>query len=699
MTDPYADNQSAPASVPQPGPLHVLGSPDSKLSFSQINELKTEGVFLRKSDSPGKFMIRIRIPGCELTADQAREVAFVAYEYGHGIVDVTRRAGLQVQGLDTQRVAKAVERLEAVGLSTKRTGWHSVRNIYCHPLSGIDPDEVFDTRELCVTLSERFVANESFRNLTHKFNVALNGSSRLAISYWLQDLCFLAVRGDDGDVGFRVLIGGRQGESPSLARHLPVLIEPEHVPEVAERLVEIYREHAPKYAEAGRRFDTVVDALGLNELQRLLEEGLDHPLIPCVAEPPTPVAYDDLVGWFSERKQGFWAMGLAVPVGRMSWEQLEAISVAAKRWGNGTLRTTQEMGIVVPGIKEAFRDSAATEVGRVGLSPFADTQTRNIYACTGRQFCSLAITETKRHALRLIDELRRKMLTLHGIRIHMSGCNSGCMQHMSADIGLKGVRVRRMLGTREGFDVYLGGGIAGRVHLARPYRMGVDVEQLPQVIEEIVREYYVKHRPGYTFTAYWREVLRHHEAKQVQEGEYVPPTWVCEACNYRHRGEDPPVFCPECAALRRHFARDEREQSEETTLPAPTNPIESDADSFDDEVPMDEIVQVVQQPQLVGIDRVKKAAETLVDWLRQAENTSSQQQRKSRGRPRDPEIARRDRLIRRLVREQPHLGHTDVAKIVSERLERDITTHMVRNALKRGGQTRGSKETLSSDPF
>jgi nitrite reductase/ring-hydroxylating ferredoxin subunit len=176
-------------------------------------------------------------------------------------------------------------------------------------------------------------------------------------------------------------------------------------------------------------------------------------------------------------------------------------------------------------------------------------------ACTGKQFCNIAVTETKGHAFQLIEALRTKHLALHGIRIHMSGCPSACAQNHTADIGLKGVRVKRLLGTREGFDVFLGGGLAGQIHLAIPYRLGVDVDQLPQVIEEVVGEFYLRHQPGQTFSAYWRERLRDEEAKKTGDKDYALPTWVCEGCDHHHIGEDPPVYCPKCAGLRRLFAR------------------------------------------------------------------------------------------------------------------------------------------------
>ncbi len=155
-------------------------------------------------------------------------------------------------------------------------------------------------------------------------------------------------------------------------------------------------------------------------------------------------------------------------------------------------------------------------------------------------------------------------------------------QHFTADIGLKGVRVRRLIGTREGFDVYLGGGIAGQVHMGLPYKLGVDVDQLPTLVENVVSEYYLKHRSGQTFSTYWREKLHVAEADKVGDEDYQVPVWLCEACEYKHNGEDPPVFCPSCAGLRRNFARLEEgvsvtsddEQAEET------NPVRDDGFVF-----------------------------------------------------------------------------------------------------------------------
>jgi nitrite reductase/ring-hydroxylating ferredoxin subunit len=180
----------------------------------------------------------------------------------------------------------------------------------------------------------------------------------------------------------------------------------------------------------------------------------------------------------------------------------------------------------------------------------------------------------------LLAKLRAKQTQLEGIRIHMSGCPSSCAQHFTADVGLKGVRVRRLMGTREGFDVFLGGGIGGEVRMALPYKLGVDVDQLPTLIEHVVAEYYLRHQPGETFSLYWRQRLREEAAAKVGADDYKPPLWICEGCRHRHLGEDPPIFCPSCAGLRRAFARIDEEPSPDERQGGPALEAQARPDGF-----------------------------------------------------------------------------------------------------------------------
>ncbi len=554
-------------------------TPMGDIETPDLERMKWYGFFYRKRDKPGRYMNRIRITAGELTSDQAREIAAIAYEHGHGIVDVTTRANLQVQGLGIEHLPEVAERLGAVGLTSKQTGHDNVRNVFAHPFAGVLPDELIDTRQLCRDVTALFVDSREYSDLPRKFNVCLNGTAEHSVHFWTQDLSFLARR-VGREVLFQVLVAGTQGQNPHLAWHLPVLVHPDQVVAVTAAMLDLFRARGSRERRHQARLRYLVERIGIETVKAFVEERVPLRPWPDLPAPAPAARNDDLVGWFPQAQPDRWTMGLCVPLGRLSWRQLEAVAVLAKRWGAGRLRTTHEQGLAVIDVPGGFRDAAATDAAAVGLSMHADTLARNTVACTGTQFCNIAVTETKGAMFRLVDTLRQRTLALHGIRIHMSGCPSSCAQHFTADIGLKGVRVRRLVGTREGFDVYLGGGVAGDVHLGLRYKLGVDVDQLPLVIEEVVNEYYVRHRAGQTFSAYWRAKLREAEAAKVGEEEYRPATWVCERCEYRHLGEDPPVFCPGCAGVRRLFARLEPGSGEPVAASGETPPPRGDGFVF-----------------------------------------------------------------------------------------------------------------------
>lgn len=529
-------------------------TPMKEIAAPDLERMKWYGFFYRERDHPGRYMNRIRITAGELTSAQAREVAAIAYEYGHGIVDVTTRANLQVQGIGIRHVPAVADRLAAVGLTSKQTGHDNVRNVFGHPFSGVLADELIDTRGLCRAVTELFIGNRDYADLPRKFNICLNGAAEHSLHFWTQDLAFLACR-SGREVFFQVLVGGNQGQQPHLAWRLPVLVRPEQVVDVTRALLDLFRRAGSRDAHDRARLRYLIDRIGPDGVLEALAERVPVQIWPELDGPGPASRHDDLVGWFRQRDPGLWTMGLCVPLGRLAWKQLEAVALLAGRWAGGRLRTTHEQGIAVIDVPDGFREAAATDAAGAGLSVYADTLDRNTVACTGAQFCNIAVTETKGTMFRLMETLRQRNVALHGIRIHMSGCPASCARHFTADIGLVGVRVARLVGAREAFDIYLGGGVAGDIHLGLRYRLGVDADQLPLVIEEIAKEYYLKHRPGQTFSDYWRARLREAQAADVGEDDYRPATWVCERCAYRHLGEDPPVFCPGCAGVRRLFAR------------------------------------------------------------------------------------------------------------------------------------------------
>ncbi|HUY88181.1 MAG TPA: Rieske 2Fe-2S domain-containing protein [Pirellulales bacterium] len=558
----------------------AAGTAMKDIDQADLERMKWYGFFYRKRDAPGRYMNRIRVTAGELTAAQAKAVAHLAYEFGHGVIDVTTRANLQVQGLDIRHLPKVSERLQRVGLTSKQTGHDNIRNVFGHPFSGLMPGELIDTRQLCHDITAIFLDSREYSDLPRKMNICLNGTPHHSAHFWTQDISFLATRTPQGEAAFHLLIAGTQGQTPHLARRLPVFVRLEQTVEVTRALLDLFRAKGLREKRNAARFCFLVDDIGPEGVLAWLDERLPFRLERSTEQPSPASAYDELIGWFHQREGQLWTMGLNAPLGRLSWRQLEGLAILSAKWGDGRLRTTHEQGIAVVNIPAQFKNAAAIDAAALGLSVHADSFDRNSMACTGSQFCNIAVTETKGHMFQLLEKLRKKKVQLEGIRIHMSGCPSSCAQHFTADIGLKGVRVRRLVGTREGFDVFLGGGIGGQIEMGRPYRLGVDVDQLPNVIEEVVADYYLHHRPGETFSAYWRERLPADEGVKTADGDYRPPIWVCENCQHRHVGIDPPVFCPGCAGLRRFFARLDEESGASPSGPASKAQTHARSDGF-----------------------------------------------------------------------------------------------------------------------
>ena len=531
-------------------------TPMADIAEADLERMKWYGIFYRKRVEDGLYMIRVRVPGCELTSPQARALAEVA-RIGYAIIDVTTRGNVQIQGYKISDLPGVLARLEAVGLTCRQTGHDNVRNVMTHPWAGLDPAEVVDVRPLCRKLTDVFLGDRELSSLPRKFNVAADGRALPAPHCWTQDTSFVAARRPFGAVAYRWLLAGTQGQNPRIAWTAPVFVTEEQAPAVLRASLLVFKEEGPREKRDKARLRYLIEQIGVDGFLERVEAKLGYKLDRTDEPVPPPHEAEDFVGWFRQKQADLWALGVNVPLGRITPEQLAGLAELAEKHGDGTLRTAYDQGIVVPDIPTDRKSAAVRSLNRLGLEHEADTVSRNIIACTGRQFCNIAVSETKGHAFALMDKLRAKGVKLAGIKINMSGCPSSCAQTYLGDIGLKGVRVRRKTGTCDGFDVFLGGGVHESVELAILYRKGVDTEQLPELIEELVRTYDRESDGDQTFSRFWRQRMNtsRHFPFATAEEDYRPDVWLCERCGHKHAGEDPPVFCPHCATLRRNFVR------------------------------------------------------------------------------------------------------------------------------------------------
>lgn len=528
------------------------GTSYDKISDDDLQRLKWYGVFWRKHDR-NRYMLRVRIPACEMTAPQARALAFAAYEAGHEIVDITTRGNIQIQGLTIEKIPKVIAALERTGLTSKQTGLDNIRNVMSHPLAGLDLAELIDTREAARAVTALFLDNRDLADLPRKFNIVFNGRADNAAHDWTQDIAWLAAYGPDGDVGYRLLVGGMQGQTPHAGWHLPVFVLPDQVCAVTASILHLFREQGSRSARRNQvRFRFLVERLAAGGVLDTIEQRLGYSLMRFADPPPPPEQVESFVGWFPQRQPGRWAVGVAVPMGRLTWQQFEGLAILAREHGDGTLRTSPDQNLILPGVRGADRTALGTALAALGLAFEADSLTRQIVACTGKQFCSLALTEAKGYGLQLLEDLRRRHVELYGIRIAISGCANACAQHHTSDIGLRGVRVRQGIRAADAFDIYLGGGAGRTVTLARLYQKGVPVKRIADTLDRIVREFYQQRAGNETFSAYWQRILAEREPEVILPEEI--PTWHCGTCGYDHTGASPPGFCPRCAGVKRQFA-------------------------------------------------------------------------------------------------------------------------------------------------
>ncbi len=513
--------------------------------------MKWYGVFWRKSDQD-RYMLRVRIPACEMTCAQTRVLALIAHESGHEIVDVTTRGNIQIQGLTIDKVPKVIDALSRAGLTSKQTGLDNIRNVTSHPFAGFDPLEVIDTRALARAVTALFIDDRALADLPRKFNIAFNGRPHHSPHDWTQDIAWLGTYGPDSSAGFHLLLGGTQGPGPRLGWRLPVFVRPVQVTEVTLRILQIFQEMGSRSARRNQvRFRYLVESLGPDQVLHEIEKRLGYALMRFPTPPPAPEQLESFIGWFPQREPDLWAVGIAIPMGRLTWQQFDGLATLSARYGDGTIRTSCDQNLVLAGVRADHKEALGLDLGGLGLSFEADSLARQTVACTGKQFCNVALTEAKGYALQMIEELRRRQLELYGIRIAVSGCNNACAQHHTADIGLRGIRVRKGSIVVDAFDIYLGGGIGKSIVLGILYQKGVPFTRIPDTLESIVREFYRGRVNDETFSAYWQRVLTDREPETVLPEEV--PSWRCANCGYDHVGQSPPGFCPRCAGVKRQF--------------------------------------------------------------------------------------------------------------------------------------------------
>jgi len=441
------------------------------------------------------FMLRVRIPNGLLTAAQAAEVAALARRYGRGLVDVTVRQNLQLHWLEAETLPDLLQRLGAVGLTSQAACGDTPRNLTGCPLAGVDPTEYADASPLLLELNRALLEGADYYNLPRKFKLCISGCRQWCPNPEINDAAFTALPPSAAaeGVGFGLWVGGGLSTAPRLAQPLPVRVEWNEVVPVALALASLFRDSAELRENRGRarlKFLFLRHGWTNERFRAELEHRLGFRLRDA-ALPMAPAAeFRDHLGLHPQRQPGLWYAGLSVLRGRLSADQLEAVAEAAGRWGGGAVRATAMQNLVLSHVPEAQRAALAVHLERWQLPLAASSFRRGVMSCTGKEFCKLAVTETKSFAATLVEEMERRLPEFPlPLRINLNGCPNSCGQHWIADVGLQGTRVKTAAGPADGFDVYLGGGLGEGARLARRTLGRVQASELPERLEALLRHF------------------------------------------------------------------------------------------------------------------------------------------------------------------------------------------------------------------
>ena len=456
------------------------------------------------------FMLRVRIDGGQLSSEQLRVISDISVKYARGTADVTDRQNIQLHWIEIESVPAIWEALEGVGLSTTEACGDTPRVILGCPLAGLDSDELIDATPEIAAISDKFIGDPSLSNLPRKFKSSISGCAAQCTHHEINDIAFAAVRHQEtGEVGYDLWVGGGLSTNPMIAKRLGAFVRPGQVPEVWKAVCEVFRDYGYRRLRHRARIKFLIADWGAEKFREVMEkEYLGYAL----ADGPAPVNVDsgarDHIGVHRQR-DGLSYVGFAPRVGRVNGELLAAIATLAERYGSGRVRTTAEQKMVILDVPDASVDGLVAELDALGLPAKPSVFRRHTMACTGIEFCKLAIVETKSRASTLIDELERRLPDFHApVTINVNGCPNSCARIQTADIGLKGSLVTDASGNQvEGFQIHLGGtltgGDASGSGFGRKVRgLKATAEELPDYVERVLRRYDAARSDGETFAAW-----------------------------------------------------------------------------------------------------------------------------------------------------------------------------------------------------
>ncbi len=513
------------------GPEGIYSTP------GEIERLKWVGLYPQRQGGDA-FMLRIKVPGGQLRADQLRAIGVVADAFAEGpedsevfgnrYADLTTRQDIQLHWIRIEDVPRIWQRLFDVGVTTLQACGDSSRNVTCCPVAGVDATEVFDAYPVARAISDFFTGNREYANLPRKFKIGVTGCVEDCARVEINDIGLWPARADDGTVGFNVLAGGGLSDGERMGSDLDVFVVPGDAVELCRAIAQTFGELGNRENRGLARMRYLVQELGPEGFRAAVAERTALELAPAGIELTTAFRGDH-VGVFAQRDGRFY-VGCSVPVGRMRGIELIELARLAVTFGDGSIRLGTDQNFVLTGIREDRLEELLAEELMVKYTPFPGPFERGVVACTGSEFCRFALVETKERAVKLARHLDARLAagglspvpvsfgprsgTLRSsqgpragvIRMHLSGCSASCAQPQIADIGLRGEVAHVGEHLVEGLDIGLGGSLGPDAAFIDWVAGSVPVEAVPEVLSNLLGAFARDRRQGERFHEWARRM-------------------------------------------------------------------------------------------------------------------------------------------------------------------------------------------------
>ncbi|QQQ77713.1 nitrite/sulfite reductase [Saccharothrix sp. 6-C] len=452
------------------------------------------------------FMLRVRVDGGKLTTQQLALIGELSQTYARDTADITDRQNVQYHWIRIEDVPTIWRKLEDAGLTTMEACGDSPRVILGSPVAGIAEDELVDGTPAIDEILRRYIGDPRFSNLPRKFKTAISGLPDTA--HEIHDVAFVGVDHPEHGPGFDLWVGGGLSTNPMIGKRLGAWVPVDEVPDVWEGVISVFRDYGYRRLRHRARIKFLVADWGPEKFREVLEnEYLKRKMVDGPA-PENPATPRDHIG-VHRQKDGLCYVGAAPIAGRVSGSTLVEVAKVAERAGSGRVRLTPQQKLVVLDVPEAEVQNLQADLAKLGLQTEPSPWRRGVMACTGIEFCKLAIVETKARAVDLVSALESRLADVvagvtEPISVHINGCPNSCARIQTADIGLKGQIVTDADGRQvEGFQVHLGGGLGLDAGFGRKLRgHKVTAAELSDYVERVVRNFVAGREAGERF-AQW----------------------------------------------------------------------------------------------------------------------------------------------------------------------------------------------------